>query len=180
MAFRIKKFSLRMLLAAVTVIAVVFGTTIHWYQTGAKQKRDVEKLVLELGGFYEVSPAVSLHQRIHVLYDGDLEWDDANRRFKMTNNFSRSTEWIHDNFGRDFVETPIAIEIECHKFGRSTLPEELVKQIRKLTSVRQVWMADRSGGGKGNEDRLVGPTNDELRTLFPDLIVASPQRIVKR
>lgn len=175
-----RKFSLKMLLGTVTVIAIFVGATVQWYQAGAKQKCDVEKLIFELGGFYEETPAMPLQQRIYVLYDGDLEWDDADSRFKMTNSSPRTVGWIHDKFGRDFAETPIAIEIECHKFGRPTLPEEIVDQIRKLKSVRQVWMADRSGSGKGNEDRQVGPANSELRALFPDLIVASPQRKVIR
>jgi hypothetical protein len=169
------------LIVVSSILSIFLGFGVgRWYQSQA-QKRRVFSLCLELG-FVETSPAVSPHPRVNVWYDGDLHWDGDEERYKISySSLDRQPKgveaWMYCKLGRDFWESPTAVEIDCLNFGQSTITDEFIDQIRKLRSIKQIWMADRTGekNGKGNDNRLVGPTNEDLAKLFPDLLVASPQ-----
>ena len=179
MRFRLR-FKLRTLILVSTILTVFLGLGVgRWFQSQA-QKRRVFELSLELG-MVEINPAVSPHPRVNVWYDGNLHWNSTEKRYRISySSLDRQRKgvesWMYSRLGRDFWESPTAVEIDCRNFGESTISDEFINQIRKLRSIKQIWMADRTGeNGKGNDSSLVGPTNEDLAKLFPDLIVASPQ-----
>ena len=166
---------MRVLLAVVFAFAIAFGLGANWYKARADQQRNVERLV-ELGGMFETRQGS--HAKVQVWYDGDLQWLEDEGRYEITlassfNGYEGIAGWINDNLGHDFVESPTAIEIDCHDFGESTLTDEIVEQVRLLPTVKQVWIMEWTDG---NGNCTNETTNDELAQLFPNLIVASPQQ----
>lgn len=168
------RFKLRTALAVFTAVALIFALAANFYSNRLTQKRNVAELI-ELGGeFHARQGSIS---NIQVWYDGDLRWSEDEARFKLTlaSSLGERTginRWLFENFGLDFVESPVALEIDCHDFGESTLNSEIVSQINKLPTVRQVWIKEwfDENGNPVNE-----LTSADLEKLFPELIVASPQ-----
>ena len=168
------RFRLRTAIIAITAVGVTFGCAANYYSNKLSQRDNVQTLV-ELGG--EFHARQGSFNKIQVWYDGDLEWNETEQRFEITLASSLGertgvSRWIHDNLGLDFLESPIALEIDCHDFGGSTLDPKIIEQIKTLPTVRQVWLAEWTDGN-GNPTNET--TNEDLKNLFPELIVASPQ-----
>ena len=152
------------------------GIAANYANRSILQKRNVAILEL-LGGQFHARQG-SFNQ-IQVWYDDDLQWNPSESRYEIAFNLKKLLgeeaglkDWVAEKFGRDYVYSPLVLEIDCHDFEKSPWNKEMVEQIRKLPTVRQICVKNwvDSTGKIVNEI-----TNDDLKQIFPNLIVASPQ-----
>ena len=163
-----------MLTACIAVVTAIVST---YVSTSLAQRRNVAQLE-KIGG--EFPTRLGPINNIQVWYDDDLQWNETEKRFEFILTFrdeSGISGWISKTLGRDFAHCPVALEIDCHNFGcydfqRSTFNQELVDQINRLPTVKQVWIKE----WVDSKGELVNvTTNRELAKHLPNLIVASPQ-----
>jgi len=70
-----------------------------------------------------------------------LAWLEAQARYAPTfEKPARVSAWLRDNIGKDFFESPVAIEITCD--DASKISDEIIAQINNLDSVKQVWISN--------------------------------------
>ena len=157
---------LRSLLLMVAMVAGFIAIGSGLLESPRNQMRDVQKLK-SLGN--QPDNAVF---GVTVWYSNDLRWNKNRKRHELSlDETTGFKKWISDWAGRDFAYSPISIEIDCDKFGSSTLTNEIIEQIRKLHTIEQVWVEDLSN----EQEQARQSTTATLRKIFPDLIIASPQ-----
>lgn len=106
-----------------------------------------------------------------VSYSGDVQWDRQGNRYRTIGSKPQQTairQWILQNFAIDFIESPVAIEF---RYGDSTLTSDVIEEINQLPSVRQIWIHQ----WPDNLSNVT--TNEDLKRLFPNLIVAPPDSL---
>lgn len=173
------QFKLLTLLISIAFISVALGISANYVAKSVAQRKNVA-LLEEIGGQFHSRQGS--FNKIQVWYDDDLQWNDNEQRYEIVLSFGETdgfAGWIERTFGKDFIRTPVALEISCHDFDVdkwetvSSFDDEMIDQIRQLPSLQQLWItetADRYGKA------LNITTNTDLKRHFPDLIIASVQQ----
>ena len=168
MVKRTNKFSLRVLLSFVLAVALLFAMGANWCQPRSKQIQAVDGLIqmareTETAGLYDRTV-------IAVYYGGDLVWlEDEGRYVTSFEERYGISKWLNGKIGVDFFESPTVIEIMCRDFDDSKLTDDIVRQIKQLDSVKQIWITDRAP--------LADPgARQKIAQLFSSLIIDSPHR----
>jgi hypothetical protein len=134
------------------VMAVVFVVT--WYARTIDQQSAVQRLSRDaLDG-----------RPLCVWYSNDFIWNANAGQFELVFRFDPTLSfkgWVAEYIGRDFAYSPIAITTD-----RKLWPED-IEAIRSLPSLRQIFSR--------NQQEC---TNDQLRELFPHLIIADVTSVV--
>ena len=172
------RFKLRTLLISIVFISVALGVSANYIGKSTAQRQNVA-LLEEIGGQFHARQGS--FNKIQVWYDDDLCWNDKENRFEIVLSFGETdglAGWIERTFGRDFIHSPVALEISCHDFDAdkwkmvSNFDDEMIDQIKQLPTLRQLWITTTSDAdGK----TLNITTNADLKKHFPDLIIASSQ-----
>ena len=166
---RNRRFSLRGFLCFVFLLCILFAMAANWYGSRAKQIQDVDGLIK----LAQETEKLGLYDRtlIIVFYDKDLVWLEDEGRYAFT--FKERDgffAWCNDNIGLDFFESPTAIEIICPSYDETGISDEMVEQINKLDSVKQIWVTSHSNAFR-DENRC-----DLIDELFPGVISAPLHR----
>ena len=174
-----------LLVAGCTALLIAFGTN---YIASRRAQQYNVAILQRMGGENPSQYGGTVH-RTSIWYNDDLKWNQSEHRFQLRlRQFetgappqlqpkrTRFLGWISKTFGRDFAHHPVAIEIDCYDSDQSKfdlkLCRQIVGQIKKLPTVRQIWILERTDlDGKPR----IGMTNEELAELLPELIVANPQ-----
>ena len=148
------------------VAIVVFGIAFAYYASMLSQRNAVKSLQ-KLGG--TIPSQHGPINRVQVWYSHDVSFDKSEERFKF--DFSTTSDWIVEHFGRDFQSTPSVIEIHPpREKGKPSLTQEMIEKIHQMRGVRQIWISKLN-----YPDGTVNNEHEKLSQWFPDLIVASPQ-----
>ena len=102
-------------------------------------------------------------ERVYIMvgYDSDLVWFEGEGQYAPTfEKPPRVSAWLRDNIGKDFFESPVAIEITCD--DASKISDEIIAQINNLDSVKQVWIRDFFSSYE--------ETRELVSKLFPEVI----------
>ncbi len=160
------RFTLRTWLSLFTLIAISTILVCAYCASATKQRQSVEQLQ-ELGGTIP-SPYGPIN-RIQAWYSDELKYDPTTESFKLDTN--ATSDWIARRFGRDFVASPVGIEIHPSLDPKiSAIDQELISKIREMPTVRQVWISERY-----YSDSAIARETEELVNSFPDLIIETPQ-----
>lgn len=163
---RIRKLSLRVLLCSVLAFCFAFAIGANWYRSGLKQAQSVAALIQ----LSKETEKLGLDERVIILvyYDSDLVWLEDQGRYAPTfQEPARVSAWLRDNIGKNFFESPVAIEIVCD--GTSKISDEMVAQINNLDSVKQVWISDMSHVDL-SDSLIYENTRKLVSELFPEVI----------
>ena len=172
------RFKLRTLLISIALISVALGVSVNYIGKRIAQRQNVASLE-EIGGQFHARQGS--YNKIQVWYDDDLRWNENENRFEIAFSFGKPdglVGWIERTFGRDFIHSPVALEISCHDFDAdkwemvSNFDDEMIDQIKQLPTLRQLWITTTMDA----DGRTLNITrNSDLKKHFPDLIIASAQ-----
>lgn len=137
------------------------------------QRKIVRELVVQGGTFQIGRGSVDY---IQVWYDDKLEWSESEGRYTFVSSFATQRgikNWVGENLGKDYVDSPVAIEIIKFDFSeRPLLDPAIIANIRRLPSVRQIAIR----GFIMNDEKVPRDIVDDfIKTTFPNLVNASPQ-----
>ena len=168
------RFKLRTLLVAATLLAVVMGLAVNHWKRSVSQRNAVRWLEAYGDKFRDRPGSMT---DVFVYYDDELSWRETESRFvrDLPRRDGKLYNWVRESAGRDFVDSPIAVEISCNDYDResgsyvSTMDQSLIDRIKKLPTIRQLWVIDVSEDGK----HVNVYTNDDLKKHFPNAIFSN-------
>jgi hypothetical protein len=168
------RFKLRTLLVATSLLAVVLGLAVnHWTRSVAQ--RNAVRWLEAYGDKFRDRPGSMTD--VYVYYDDELSWREEESRFVRDLPWQdlKWYGWVRETVGRDFVDSPIAVEISCNDYdlesGKyvSTFDQTLIDGIKQLSTIRQLWVITVSADGK----QVNVYTNDDLKKHFPNMIFSN-------
>jgi len=164
---------LRIAIIGLTLVCIGIAALSSYLGKRVAQRKNVDELV-RLGGTFRIGRGPVNH--IQVWYDDELAWLDNENRYAFNSSLSPDSgikSWIGKWFGRDYVYSPIAIEVIKFNYpDHNILDSATIDHIRILRSVRQVAIRN----FVMNDENVPREIVDEfIKTTFPNLVNASPQ-----
>ena len=165
---------MNVILLAIGILCLLLSGAVNYVAKCKSQKRNVARLV-DFGGHWNHRRFGKQHN-IRVWYSSDLRWISDDRRYEVVwNTYSSGLPaWICRSFGVDFASHPVALEIDlCDWDNNKTFADdEFTSIIGDIATIKQMWINERSDSNGNIINEL---SNNDLKKLFPDIIVASPQ-----